>query len=777
MLSHEVIKMINSNQRLRSSRPAPFLRKLRRLTGLALLALFISSSALGAGACTKKTTTCLKRAVKDGEYIIASTIYNSNLDELSTPKQQRKMAKHFDLLAKGLLSEYEPIIRSAHERLGESDFDPLFPSTWEAPKEAIENALDVLASYDSHRILDLPQYKSEALVEFANRFSETVVRVQSQGTDAFLAFDHLGPTSFFKNFPTATVGSKNAQEIVSSALPLLAASLNELTPEQLRSIYSQWTDGDWLLLEEAYGPESAELLASIYFRSIYASVDFSRPDGVVAFLETITADSEGLHLPEEYHGSILLVVEDLSPSDQLDLLSSTSEAIVSVDSFGPELELEDYRYVFVLASGQAIADQKTVSRKTIDAEFLADRRQVSNPAYLSAQNRYTMAANQYNAALANNAQASNNLNQCQAVSTVCIVQSYSYGASIRGVREAEAALEAAQNSLSRTSTVKSEDVYQTYELSVSEVETSLTAPTVLIAYDPTTKSAFKVDGAATSSAKVQVANNLHPSDHRNEGRYKGLQDVETSLSKKKRIFALDHLAKTLSSNDPITLDANKIQASIANEISSLQATEIKVMSVSQVALGSVSSYSFHPAIPSVVVVHRIDGGIGTGFYISGDLVITNQHVVGDSKYVEIEAHTGDRTTAEILYVDIDRDLALLRSNAEGKPLSLFSKSMLELGASVQALGHPSGLRYTLTEGIISGVREQASTNSAGFGEKYLYVQTDTPISPGNSGGPLLFKGKVVGVNTEKIVKDDVEGIGFALHYTEIARFLAASMAN
>jgi len=57
------------------------------------------------------------------------------------------------------------------------------------------------------------------------------------------------------------------------------------------------------------------------------------------------------------------------------------------------------------------------------------------------------------------------------------------------------------------------------------------------------------------------------------------------------------------------------------------------------------------------------------------------------------------------------------------------------------------------------------------------VQTDTAISPGSSGGPLLLNNKVIGINTEKLVDVKVEGVGFALHYAEIARFLATSMSN
>ena len=138
---------------------------------------------------------------------------------------------------------------------------------------------------------------------------------------------------------------------------------------------------------------------------------------------------------------------------------------------------------------------------------------------------------------------------------------------------------------------------------------------------------------------------------------------------------------------------------------------------------------------------------------------------------------GRSDTGRVVAIDIDRDLALLRTNIPGQALELYSANILPQGESVTAIGHPSGLTFTITKGIISAVREQRSTTSVGLGASYLFVQTDTAISPGNSGGPLLLDDKVIGIDTQKFVDVRVEGIGFALHYTEIARFLALSMQN
>jgi serine protease Do len=189
------------------------------------------------------------------------------------------------------------------------------------------------------------------------------------------------------------------------------------------------------------------------------------------------------------------------------------------------------------------------------------------------------------------------------------------------------------------------------------------------------------------------------------------------------------------------------------------------------------SRSSHPSMDGVVVVRPPLAGIGTGLFVAPNLILTNYHVVEGLNHVPIELSNGSVGTGRVVDLDINRDLALIKTDVSGAPLELYAGHTLPLGESVVAIGHPSGLTFTVTKGIISAVREQRSRMSRGFGSEYLFVQTDTAISPGNSGGPLLLAGKVIGINTEKLVDVDVEGVGFALHYAEISRFLAAARSN
>ena len=114
---------------------------------------------------------------------------------------------------------------------------------------------------------------------------------------------------------------------------------------------------------------------------------------------------------------------------------------------------------------------------------------------------------------------------------------------------------------------------------------------------------------------------------------------------------------------------------------------------------------------------------------------------------------GSQYTATIAQLSERYDLALLDLPESNCPFIEPGKSnRLRQGDPVYTVGHPVGLRHSVTSGIISGFREHAGVR---------YIQTDAPINPGNSGGPLIdLNGEVVGVNT--MILADTEGIGFAI---------------
>jgi serine protease Do len=175
----------------------------------------------------------------------------------------------------------------------------------------------------------------------------------------------------------------------------------------------------------------------------------------------------------------------------------------------------------------------------------------------------------------------------------------------------------------------------------------------------------------------------------------------------------------------------------------------------------------------VVVIYNPTGSMGSGFYVTPDLVLTNYHVIEGAKYAEMKLYNGHETFGKVVKSDVRMDLALLKVQEKGKPVQFYDKNTLDLGSTTEAIGHPKGLEFTITRGVISAVRKRESVFDTG-GKKVLFVQTDTPINPGNSGGPLFLGDKVIGVNDNKLVGMDTEGISFSIHHSEVEKFLKES---
>jgi len=161
-------------------------------------------------------------------------------------------------------------------------------------------------------------------------------------------------------------------------------------------------------------------------------------------------------------------------------------------------------------------------------------------------------------------------------------------------------------------------------------------------------------------------------------------------------------------------------------------------------------------------------GSGTGFIID-DLIITNSHVVGGLKEVVISAKKVPRTIASVIYDDSYFDLAFISYEflKPKNPLRL-AEVNVEDGDVTIAIGHPYGLNYTATEGIVSRAsRLQGDLE---------YIQIDAAINPGNSGGPLLnAKGEVTGVNT--FIIQNANNLGFSLPFFYLREALDDFKAN
>lgn len=189
---------------------------------------------------------------------------------------------------------------------------------------------------------------------------------------------------------------------------------------------------------------------------------------------------------------------------------------------------------------------------------------------------------------------------------------------------------------------------------------------------------------------------------------------------------------------------------------------------------------------SVVLVVTKDS-LGSGAVIGNDgTIITNWHVVGGNKAVGViykpaadgaRVYESDAVKANVVRVDQIADLAIIKVATLPKnisPLSLADPSRLKVGADVHAIGHPMGEIWSYTKGVVSQIRPGYEWTTAETSIKHRadVVQTQTPISPGNSGGPLLDDtGALVGIAA---FGGGGQALNFAIGGSEIKRFLAAT---
>lgn len=161
---------------------------------------------------------------------------------------------------------------------------------------------------------------------------------------------------------------------------------------------------------------------------------------------------------------------------------------------------------------------------------------------------------------------------------------------------------------------------------------------------------------------------------------------------------------------------------------------------------------YHPAIIQIAA----PSGTGTGFYLKEfNLIVTNQHVVDSAAEVSIKGMDFPKTFSRVWYTDKKHDLAFLEPPAGVTlaEISLGNYESLKDGDAVLAIGHPYGLSYSATQGVISKVDR--------IRNGLKYIQIDAAINPGNSGGPLVNEtGDIIGVNSFIIRGGD--NLGFAL---------------
>lgn len=178
---------------------------------------------------------------------------------------------------------------------------------------------------------------------------------------------------------------------------------------------------------------------------------------------------------------------------------------------------------------------------------------------------------------------------------------------------------------------------------------------------------------------------------------------------------------------------------------------------------------------AVVVVENYQNGklvgIGSGFiYDIKGYIMTNHHVIDEATEIKVKLTSGDNVVASVVGSDEYADIAVIKVDQSyvKRVAKLGDNNKMKVGDTVFTIGSPISIDYagTVTRGILSGKNRMVAvsvSNSSSSDWIMNVMQTDAAINPGNSGGPLCnVNGEVIGVNSMKIVKSEIEGIGFAI---------------
>jgi serine protease Do len=167
--------------------------------------------------------------------------------------------------------------------------------------------------------------------------------------------------------------------------------------------------------------------------------------------------------------------------------------------------------------------------------------------------------------------------------------------------------------------------------------------------------------------------------------------------------------------------------------------------------------------------------LGSGVIISTDgYILTNNHVVENSKTIQVTLSDGRKLTGKVIGTDPQTDVALLKIDATNlEPVTLADSDSAQVGDVVLAIGDPFGIGTTVTEGIISA-KNRTRVTSGDADEDF--IQTDAAINPGNSGGALVdIEGRLIGINTSILSRSGGnQGIGFAVP-ANLCRWVADSL--
>lgn len=647
-------------------------------------------------------------------------------------------------LADKLNEKYSPAILSVKSKLEAYNLDEVKPTQWSTIKSDLQESDRRIAEYNAMDIIGKVDARSNVLLDLLSLTDRLKKQLASKAQDNFLNYDWLSSPSFFESYPinldSAKVLGTKSQEIGSKVCSFDSEKISNFA----KTYHSYLPD------------DLAGTVSSCFIQAVIKEGERVGKGGLTSALLAIQkAKDAGLSVtkPTEWKIGFVQVTSktlinegaiEFPAEVSVDLPFDVSKAEID-DAFNNN---SDYLIVFDVA--KASTQRRIQKREELESKIQTRIDRVPNPEYETARMKVY--------------EAQSGLNQAQS--------QYAYGAAAQIVKAISIGVwsgnvKKAQEAFSSTQSYQEVPAYEPYKYSVSDVDVNKVMTVNYYVINKKNNTYYKGAFDVSENRAFRIAYNINDKDP-DKSRLISRFSKEDEIAK----FEKDGLSVKLSA---LVENYTKNQgASIP--LGSIQSLRNEMLADKNRALADYKSNKYDarplndPRFDNVVVILNPKGQLGTGFYVRPDLVLTNYHVIEGVKYAELKLYNGMETFGKVVKSDVRLDLALIKVETRGKPVDFYTGNTIDLGATVEAIGHPKGLQFTITRGVVSALRKKQSIFQTG-GKEVLFIQTDAAINPGNSGGPLFLGEKVIGVNDNKMVQGGVEGLGFAIHYSEVAEFM------
>ncbi len=710
----------------------------------------------------------LKELLDAGKYPEAGTLYAEQ--DAFFREQHEKQKPQLQRLADHVNSQHGPAIASALSSLETVDW-PAPEGRWPAIQSQMAQAAAALSAYDAKSITGHRDFRLADAEALESRLSVLRREMERDAAQKFSGYDLIGGGHFFESYPVEV----DRRGLFAESGARIGALLGGAGAADIRGFAERYgreamPEGTWQTVSNAFvGAHLRENAAAPDMTAVLAAVAEARRSG----LEPTETPGMAIAFVEVTSESLLRAGQIEFPAEvNVDL--PVAVAAADLDDALTNPTASDAGYIIVFDVALAQARRKIESKNPTRSRFIAGYRTEPNPDYNLLQNRINSARMEVQNATIQG--YSYNNQPCYGVG--CFGAAIGQFAAGLQKLQAEENLQELMAELQKTPMTLDIPIYQDYRYDMATIEGTKTMTVHYYVIDQRAGTYFKSTFDVEEKKNFRVAYSVHPNDPNRDQIFGGADSEQT-------VAQWEEAASTVALSQLV--DHYLASGAQKRALPDLETLRTEMLADKNRALAQYEASRFDarplndPRFDSVVVIltraREGHGGLGSGFFIAPDLVLTNYHVVKQSTFVEMKMYDGQETFGKVVATDAIRDLAAVRVQRRGKPVVFFEGRTLDLGASVDVIGHPKGLEFSITRGVVSALRRDSTLVLAGNQEEILFIQTDAPVNTGNSGGPLFLGDKVIGVNTQGLKKHVAEGLNFAVHYSEVRTFLRENLPN